>query len=257
MQYNNDSREGIEFKSFYPVNEFPYVGILDPRTGEQMKQLDKALTVDEFSTEVVDFLETFSLDPSRTNPLVPTPKRKKDPATMTEEDQIAYAMRQSLGEADISESDKEIEIVEDFTSKGKSVTIDTKPELSSEKVAEPGQEQEPDTDEDEKPLRDTEKEPTEEDIFSLIQADNEPEPEMGPGITRIQFRLSDGTRIVRRFKASDLVRKMFGVVKAIVDSVGESFFSLTSERKKLISMLDQTIEEAGLKNSSILVEILD
>lgn len=229
-----------------------------------------------------EFLVTFSLDPKHNNPIVQAPKPKKDVSLMTEEDQIAYAMRQSLGQApdkDEADEDSDIEIVEEIEihkDEGKSVTLGQSESTSqvlepragsgqpskTNITAVPGQEQDQERKEELEPKSENESEPEgegEESIFASISADRDPEPEAQPGngVTRIQFRLADGTRLVRRFKTSDTVRKMFGVVKAVIESAADNYFSLTSERKKLISMLDLTIEEAGLKNSSVLVEILN
>ena len=212
--------------------------------------------------DVEKFLKSFSLNPKHKNPLVRIPKEKKDPASMSEEDQIAFAVRQSLGkdeESDVQDSDDDIEIIKELPSdsKGKTVTIDIASEIVGEEEGEE-EEEEVDNDEEGEEKDPSLDEPTEEDIVDSIIADDEVEPELGKeGITRIQFRLSDGSRIVRRFNTSDLVRKLFGFVKARVESTHNKYFSLTSERKKLISMLDQTIEEANLKNSSILVEVLE
>lgn len=33
-QVYKNSREGLRYMQFYPVNQFPYVAVLDPRTGQ-------------------------------------------------------------------------------------------------------------------------------------------------------------------------------------------------------------------------------
>lgn len=217
---------------------------------------NKVPTVEDFSVDVYEFLERFSLEPNHQNPHVTQPKRKKKITDLSEEDQIALALRQSLGKAEESEfeEDSDIEIVEPPNGKGKTVTcVDTDDEEVQEAPAPvPDAIEEVNDDEDES------EDAAEERLFAQIPKHTEPEPEQNAGsVTRIQLRLADGSRIVRRFNTTDKVATIFGVVKATVESVGDSYFSLSSERKKLITMLDKTIEEAGLKNSSILVEILD
>ena len=308
LQFNHDSDEGCEFKSLYPFSTYPYVGIIDPRTGEQVKEWTTTpIEPEAFFEDLRGFLTAFSLDPKAKNPLAKVSKRKKDVAHMTEEDQIEYALRQSLGKSDddsdddiqaqdissdsmiygadsddfeefsgFEEDDSDVEIVAESpktSDKGKSAStagtsssafadynkeqIQTKSQLQQSPVA--GESQLPDAEKSKPtPYEEEEEELTEEDIFASILPSDEPEPVADPTTTtRIQFRLADGTRKIRRFRTTDTVRHMFAVVKSIVESAKYSFFSLTSERKKLMSMLDQTIEQAGLKNSSVLIEILD
>lgn len=215
-------------------------------------------TVEDFMSQVYKFLEQFSLESSHKNPLVVQPKRKKKVSEMSEDDQIALAMRQSLGKLDESEGESEVEIIEKVSkNKGKSITQPVAISDSSESPVSVPLMQE--GDEEEKEVKEGENgELTDEDLFALIPKSTNPEPEASEaGTTRIQFRLADGTRIVRRFHVTDTVRTIFGVVKATVEKASNEYFSLSSERKRLITMLDMTIEEAGLKNSSVLVEVLD
>ena len=36
FQVYNDSEEGERYTQYYPVKEWPYIAIIDPRTGENM-----------------------------------------------------------------------------------------------------------------------------------------------------------------------------------------------------------------------------
>lgn len=73
--------------------------------------------------------------------------------------------------------------------------------------------------------------------------------------TRVQIRLSDGSRKIRRFNLTDPVRYLFEFVKSDIPEMQGKYFKIISmDRKKLIDVIEQTIEEAGLKNASVLVE---
>lgn len=188
---------------------------------------------------------------------------------MSEEDQIKYALRASLGKKNDSDNDDDdiYEDISDFDDQFDDDDDDDDLEYLGSNEKGKGTVDDPvslDVDEMEvdhtqiPPAAEEDHELTPEEIFASIPPVDIPQPPPGDKeSTRIQFRLADGSRIVRRFKLSNSVRDIFSVVKEIVEGARYDYFSLTSERKKLIDMLDQTIEQAGLKNSSILVEILE
>lgn len=76
MQYNKDAYDGQAFLSLYPSHKFPYIGILDPRTGEEMKKWEEITSPADWVMAVHEFLERFSLDPRSRNPLGKMPKHK-------------------------------------------------------------------------------------------------------------------------------------------------------------------------------------
>lgn len=248
LQYPEDSQVGEEYKNYYPFQDYPHIAILDPRTGEQVKVFEPVVPkVSEFLQEVHDFLSRFSLDPGHKNPVVDMPRQKKDPDNMTEEEQIEMAVRESLGK-------KEQPILID----------DEDDDMEEDKVAKAYQNRPQNNDsnnnnnDDKSGYQDPTKDPdqlSEEDIFATILPESIEEPAAGPDTTRIQFRLGSGKRVVRRFKLGDTVRTVFSVVKNEISEVEGQYFSLVSERKKLLDLLDDTIESAGLKNSSVMVEV--
>ena len=180
-----------------------------------MKQWNRTVPSPEtFIHEINDFLEQFSLDPKASNPTVKEPTPDVDPTTLTEEQQMELAIKQSLG---------------------------NEREPSSEE-----EEQESDGVELNSHI----------DEFDNIKPIKHEEPPNKPGITtRIQIRTGDGKRIVRRFNADDLVRKIYEVVKADLEGFDSCRFTLGDhQRNDLIEKLDISIEDAGLKNSSLLLE---
>lgn len=58
FQTSVDCIEGNKIRSFYKVEDFPYVAIIDPRTGEEQKSYRGPfqLTVEEFCKEIYTFL---------------------------------------------------------------------------------------------------------------------------------------------------------------------------------------------------------
>lgn len=80
-----------------------------------------------------------------------------------------------------------------------------------------------------------------------------PEPPQGPDTTRLQLRYGDGKRTVRRFYLNDKVDTLFAVAKHVLGVTGA--IRLTSERRELQLDLGKTVQEANLKNSTVLVEL--
>lgn len=230
---------------------------------------------------MIRFLSECSLDPNFKNPEPELPEHSeiKDVSLMSEEEQIQYAMKLSLGlqngldRAEDNDSQRygnakelgpcfggdEIEYTRSSNAdKGvtvRSVNKKTENLTSFESYSSVTADSQSLTQPVEY-IKETELSP--EDLFNSILPQDIPQPSAkDKDSTRIQFRLADGTRILRRFKMSNTIRDIFSVVKQVVDGAQSGYFSLTSQRKKLIDMLDKTIEEAELKNSSILVEMLD
>lgn len=220
LQYQYESRLAEQYLNYYNLHDkdlLPHIAILDPMTGERMKQWNNYLpTEEQFLQEINQFLDQFSLDPSTSNPLVKEPTPELDPTTMTEEQQMDMAIRESLTKND---------------------NTTTTPIPTTGDVV-------PDDAEDTDP-------------FNGINAVSHKEPENKPGVTtRIQIRTGDGTRFVRRFNChDDTVQTIYEVVKTELPGYETCHFTLSDhQRHNLIEKLSQSIEDAGLKNSSLLLE---
>lgn len=61
-----DNSDGHRYQVFYSINVFPYVGIIDPRTGEEKFSYKNGFkrTVTEFLQELQDYLKTNTAHPS-------------------------------------------------------------------------------------------------------------------------------------------------------------------------------------------------
>ncbi|KAG0255260.1 hypothetical protein BG011_005223 [Mortierella polycephala] len=79
LQFYSDSVEGKKYAAYYPLQTFPHIAIIDPRT-------------------VSEFLDMHSLTDSTSKPSQPKKKKLvKDISDMTEEEQLHAAMLASMG----------------------------------------------------------------------------------------------------------------------------------------------------------------
>ncbi|CAG62378.1 uncharacterized protein GVI51_M01221 [Nakaseomyces glabratus] len=230
LQYQFESRNAEPYVHFYGLKskeELPHIAILDPLTGERLKQWDSTVPrLESFLDEVEKFLKDFSLEPGSKNPLIKQPTPDLDPTTLSEEQQMELAIRQSLGagEQEVSPSNNERNT----------------DEVSETEIADAKEEEKPSTG----------------SLFDQIEPINHEEPQNEPGkTTRIQIRTGDGRRMVRRFNLTDTVRNIYEVIKAKLDGFADCQFILSNhQRENLIEKLSLTIAEAELGNSSLLVE---
>lgn len=270
LQWSSDSEQGNEYCQFYPFSKYPHISIIDPRTGEQLKVWSTVPSTEQFLEDIHDFLSAFSLEPGHRNPVVPA--RQKPIDHMTEEEQINFAMQESLGrsqgsghndnaerrpmnsgtsadnaiEIDDSDNDDDEEFHETMSSTGFE-----EGSFSSKQQEQVHRQMEGEDHHNESKL-------TDDDILAtILPSDCPEEPGPGPDTTRIQIRTSDGKRIVRRFAKSDTVAGLFAFVKKDIEQVRGHYFGLTSERRKLLDMRNQTLADAKLLNASVMVEILD
>lgn len=225
LQYQKDSPNGQNFQSFYTVSELPHISILDPLTGERVRtwpdgQVPK---VDDWIDEVDDFLAKFSLDQNSKNPTVQH-EVKFDPDALSEEQQIEFALKQSMQENQGSSKDNAIDLDEL-----------EQIEFAQDSVQDP---------------------------FLQIQSQDHEEPL--ENFTRIQIRFPNGKRLVHKFGKEELVSTIYLYLKHILQSEGEVYglapgetfrlSNLSNRSKSLIDYADDTVVGAGLLNASILLE---
>ncbi|CCD24104.1 DNA protein crosslink repair co-factor UBX5 NDAI_0C04440 [Naumovozyma dairenensis CBS 421] len=235
LQYQYESRNAEPYLNFYPLpnkkDDLPHIAILDPITGERVKQWNQDVPkISSFIKDINQFLSDYSLDPKSTNPTVKEPTPELDPTTLTEEQQMELAIQQSLG-----------------NSSSKPITFDDK-EIGLDNDGNGGEE-------DDTAIGEAEE--THESIFENIRPVHHMEPLNKPGITtRIQIRTGDGKRIVRRVNAmDDKVRTLYEIVKSEIEGYDSCAFTLSDhQRNDLIDKVDMSISDAGLKNSSLLLE---
>lgn len=232
LQYQHDSPNGESYTNFYHLDAYPHISILDPLTGERVRRWTdgEVPKVEDWLSDVELFLEKFSLEPGSNNPTVKH-EAKIDPDAMSEEQQIEFAMKQSVAENKGKDPENAIEIDEDDTD-----NLPDKQSSTTEQISDP---------------------------FQAIEPVEHTEPTANP-TTRIQFRFPNGKRLIHKFNPeTDTVLTIYQWLKSVLlNSQDEEYgigsqdrFVLSSVGKpRLIDILDDSIEKAGLKNASILLE---
>ena len=252
MQYSKDDPRGNQYIQYYfPLKDsdaaYPHIAIVDPRTGEQVKVWSGPPVPNptDFLMQLVEFLDRYSLDVTKKNPVAKRKSEKPksvDVDRLTEEEMLDLALQNSLANSRATgpkENDPD-DLTKSFgdvsKGKGKEVdgTVDPEPtngHASTSSTWSP---------------------------FSQILSNNpHTEPEPGPDVTRIQFRHSNG-RVVRRFRFDDTVRRIYEWLKAEpLEGKAGVVFDLKGMGMDLIDYLDETIEDAGLKNGTVMVEFIE
>ena len=248
-QYNKNDPQGANYVRYYfqaadNEDSYPHIAIVDPRTGEQVKVWSgvPAPKAPEFLMQLHEFLDRYSLKEFSKNPVATRKlekKKEKDPDMMTEEEQMEMALQKSLGGANNVKDDDPDSLTRPADAKGKErARYAAEDQASSDEIV------------SEQPQGGGKA-----SYASISSSSPHVEPPMGtPDTTRIQFR-HQGGRVVRRFSTSDTVRRIYEWMKAEpLEGKQDSPFELVSMGKNLMDSLDSTIEEAGLKNGTVMVE---
>ncbi|KAK8255127.1 hypothetical protein HDK77DRAFT_22885 [Phyllosticta capitalensis] len=248
LQYSKDDVNGQSYINYYfherdNQNAYPHVAIVDPRTGEQVKICASGPPVPkpmEFLMQLHEFLDRYSLDANARNPVAQRKpeKKNKDVHRMTEEEMMEMALQNSLAnEAGAPQAEDPDELTKIAEGKGKGRAEDV--DMQEAAIASAS-----------------------DSIFAQISSNNpHTEPANDPKTTtRIQFRHSNG-RDIRRFAVTDPVRRIYEWLKASplkgFEGKEGAEFELSFMGKNLIDLLDQSIEEAGLKNGTVMVEYVE
>lgn len=253
MQYAKDDPRGSQYVQYYFQNResqdaYPHIAIVDPRTGEQVKvwfgpPAPKAL---DFLTQLHEFLDRYSLKASAKNPVAkrkPEVKKETQIEKMTEEQMLEMAMQNSLA---ASGSAREHD-PDDLT---RSINQGSVGDESTNTTTTAGTEAVGQGQQNGAPMP-----PSPFATISATTPHNEPAADVPS--TRIQFRHPNG-RVVRKFALSDPVRRIYEWLKASPIEGREGIdFELVFMQKNLISTLEDSIEQAGLKNGTVMVEFLE
>lgn len=244
LQLDKEYPDAEEYITFYFPNRshenpdnYPHVSIVDPRTGEQVKVWSGKPfpNANEFHAEVAEFLDRYSLAANSKNPVARAQTKKPqviDVDRMTEDEMLEMALKNSLAGAQDGGSG---------SGSGSTPSVHDPDALTKEeaKKAEEQESQSP---------------------FAQISSVNpHAEPDNNPSTTtRIQFRHPDG-RIIRRFNLQDPVRRIYEWLKAepLQGKDGIAFeLKQMPQGQDLIESLDSTIEEAGLKQGTVMIELI-
>jgi hypothetical protein len=258
MQYAKDDPRGQQYVNYYfhardSSDAYPHIAIVDPRTGEQVKVWSgpPIPAPVEFHAQLHEFLDRYSLNVNAKNPVAKrkAENKKVDVNRMTEDEQLEWALQNSMdngGSGNEGPKDNDPDALTKDEGKGKGRATSSAPEAAPE------------------PAATTEEEPATaaNPLFASI-SDHAPHTEptvTDPKVTtRIQFRGPSGRPIVRRFNLSDPVRRVYEWIKSDAPWEGKqgSEFDLVFMGKNFIEHLDETIEAAGLKGASLMVEFAE
>lgn len=241
--------EGRTYVERYNVQDYPHVGIIDPRTGRLLWRKEgwtqeDPMTASSFAEIAMDFCSRNSFDrpPQAPRPAslaagaasgsAPQRPGKRPMHQMSEDEQMKAAIQASIDEKnnddDNDDDDDEIEYIESDDDEVEVVDapeMDTKPEAVAE-----------------------EKTPTLMD--TMLGMTIPPEPAAG---ARIQIRMPDGKRVVRKFAGTDLVKIIYAFVAQSNEANGDRELQLMAgfPPRDLMESLDKSIDECSLKGESV------
>lgn len=243
LQYSKDDPRADQYCQYYFHNsevedEYPHVAIVDPRTGEQVKLWSRKIpNAGEFLMQLHEFLDRYSLDNTARNPVAKRrseAKKEKPLDMLTEEEQMERALQASMaGQGSLKVPDEDPDELTRSVGdlKGKDVAMVETEQTQTNGSAAPS-------------------------LWAQIPSDKPHEEPAANAAetTRIQIRHPEG-RIVRRFALKDKVQRIFEYLKASPIEGREGIeFDVVAMGTNLMNVRDQTIEEAGLKNASVMVE---
>ncbi|KAJ3366296.1 hypothetical protein GGF31_008105 [Allomyces arbusculus] len=263
LQPRTTDNDGRDYRMLYPVAGCPHVAILDPRTGERMAIVGSTaptmtapitraprLLKDpaEFVTFIFEFLDAHTLATAVPAAAPPVPS-----VGGAEDDQLAAALRASAQDdaalqaalkASVSAADEDealqaalrASLADASSASPKNDVVDmTNAESDAESEAEPAKGDDP---------------------IAALTPLTDPEPPAGAGTTRVQARLPDGQRLVRRFRLADPVSDLYRWIKAKVPEANEAPFALVYVRQDLSEVLDRSVGDAGLANAAVAMSYL-
>lgn len=236
--------EGATFIQRYLVDSYPYIAIVDPRTGAKIWSYQGPADAGKFLDKVSEFLTDRPI----------TELYGDEPSTSS-------APARSTGSAPTAS------VVHDLTG-------DDAPVVSTSSSASSSSPPAPAAAPAAAPAKDNRRKRTVQQLnadaaqqgFSSddLHDDVLEEPDASTeGTTRIQVRLPGGGRKVRRFRLSDPVRS---VVQYILSELPEEFRTNSSKRfdvlttypaRSLTTLVDRTIEEANIKEESLTVRSIE
>lgn len=257
MQYSKDDPRGGQYVQYYFQSKdhdssYPHIAIVDPRTGEQVKVWSgpPAPKAPDFLMQLHEFLDRYSLKATAKNPVArrkPEPRKETNVERMTEEQQMEMAMQASLAGAKEAREEDPDELTRSIGNLDQSETVDDDDDEMDQSDASI-------------PLHTNGNASTVAiSPFAAIPATS---PHTEPAIdaaatTRIQLRHPNG-RVVRRFALSDPVQRIYEWLKATPIEGKEGLeFELIFMQKNLIDHLHESIEQAGLKNGTVMVEFIE
>jgi len=230
------TEDGITYAHRYNVQAFPHVAILDPRTGRLMWRKEgwtqvNPMTAEMFAEVAADFCSHHSFDKPPTAPRQSTssPRPKRPIHELSEEQQLQAAIRASMVE-DLTNEDSSDHVDQTESDHGEIFSADREEEITPPAQAKP------------KGFYD-----------QILEIPVGAEPESG---ARVQIRMPDGGRIVRKFNDFDEVKVIYAFVAQSNDEAKEGkSFELRAgfPPADLSGKVNSTIKACSLSGESITV----
>ncbi|CAG2212196.1 unnamed protein product [Mytilus edulis] len=140
----HDSEEGKKFCQFYKVNQWPFVAVVDPRTGENMSTWNK-LDATVFCELVTDFLMEHPYNDPSEEPSPAAKRARREPSIVdaTEDEQLQAAMQASINQNKVPQtviidSDSDSNDIETFSGSEDDMSqspLKSSPNVKSTKLA--------------------------------------------------------------------------------------------------------------------------
>lgn len=253
MQYDKDDPRNNQYVQYYFQSRdnqdvYPHIAIVDPRTGERVKVWSgpPAPKAVDFLMQLHEFLDRYSLNVSAKNPVArrkPEVKKETQIEKMTEEQMLEMALQNSLAGNSASREDDPDDLTRSINHGGSSQDRANIEDVATAEST------------DQTGLNGASIPPSRFSAISSTKPHTEPAADIPS--TRIQFRHPNG-RVVRRFALSDRVRRIYEWLKASPLEGREGIeFELVFMQKNLMDVLEDTIEQAGLKNGTVMVEFME
>lgn len=257
-QAMDDSKEGRTYSERYKVFDYPHLAIVDPRTGRSLWKREgwtqeKPFSAEKFAEMAMDFCSRHSFD---REPLAPSKKPAAAPAAdsgndngsgerkrpfMSEEEQLQAAMAASLKPRNQSDNnDEDAYEMEEDNDDNEIECLGVRDEMVTTEQAQKGRE---------------EKSPSFFETLLTITVGEEPDAG-----ARIQFRMPDATRLVRKFAKSDSVKSIYAFVAQNHDEAkrGKEFMLMSGfPPKSLEGDIESSIDFCGLNGQAVTVRWKD
>jgi len=196
-QAMDDSTDGQTYAERYKVCAFPHIAIIDPRTGRSLWKKEgwtqvKPFTAENFAEIAMDFCSRHSFDkdplPPGKKSATPSINGEKKRPFMSEDEQMQAAVAASLNSTNHSEKETEHQHEYSMEADNEVGFLGTRDEQAGT-----------DSKEETKPSF----------VEKLLALEFAEEPSDG---ARIQIRMPDATRLVRKFGKDDSVKMLYAFV---------------------------------------------
>lgn len=247
FQFENDTPEGQKYCQYYHVGKFPHLAIVDPRTRQEKENFSSKTSKTKVQEVLFNFIENNSMvAPRKTMPppapipvamVAQNPAPSSGPAAssamdhsnLTEEQQLAMAIAQSLAEEKKEEQD---------------TSLSSKPANNNSSVSSSAagtKSQSNDMEQSVPP--------------AAIEVVEEP-PKGAPDSTRVSVRLVDGTRRQRRFLLSHRLQDLHNYCASEMDGKADFDFHVPFPRMIMsrndADKMGKSLKELGLRNCNLI-----